>query len=213
MILRNYFYKNNFHVIHVFLGQESDIDKTDPKKSDPEYFLFECLTVEEVEKCLNELVEQLSSILQITPSLAKVLLHEHKWNTNEIIEKYRDNASNLLVMSRVKPPNGKQSNYRSHMCPVCATTKLADKFSHLSCGHSFCKDCWSTHFEIQICQGISTGIGCMAPDCNVRVPEDFVLTLLNRSVFRDKYQQFAFQDYVKSHPQLRFCPGPNCQVI
>jgi ariadne-2 len=53
----------------------------------------------------------------------------------------------------------------------------------------------------------------MAPKCDVLVPEDTVLKLLSRPFLREKYQQFAFQDYVKSHPELRFCPGPNCQVL
>lgn len=66
------------------------------------------------------------------------------------------------------------------------------------------------HFETQINQGISTGIGCMATKCNVLVPEELVLKLLNRPQLRNKYQHFAFQDYVKSHPELRFCPGPGC---
>lgn len=52
----------------------------------------------------------------------------------------------------------------------------------------------------------------MASKCNVRVPEELVLSLLTKPAIRDKYQQFTFLDYVKSHPQLRFCPGPNCQV-
>ena len=116
------------------------------------------------------------------------------------------------MSARVKPAGGKQLNYRSLLCPVCITNQAAEKFYNLTCGHSFCRDCWSMHFEIQISQGISTSIGCMSPKCDVRVPEDLVLTLLNRPLLRDKYQQFAFADYVKSHPELRFCPGPNCQV-
>ncbi|KAH8280790.1 hypothetical protein KR054_012337 [Drosophila jambulina] len=40
--------------------------------------------------------------------------------------------------------------------------------------------------------------------CNVRVPKDLVLTLLTRPVMRDKNQKFAFKDYVKSHPEMRF---------
>lgn len=64
---------------------------------DPEYFQFECLTVEEVEKLLNESVEKLSEGLQITPSLAKVLLHEHNWDKTLISDKYRSNASDLMV--------------------------------------------------------------------------------------------------------------------
>lgn len=53
----------------------------------------------------------------------------------------------------------------------------------------------------------------MAQGCEVLVPEDFVLSLLTKSNMRDRYQNFAFRDYVKTHPQLRFCPGPNCQIV
>ena len=59
--------------------------------------MHDCLSVDEVEKLLNESVEKLSNDLTITPSLAKVLLHEHKWQIQEIVDKYRDNASSLLV--------------------------------------------------------------------------------------------------------------------
>lgn len=53
----------------------------------------------------------------------------------------------------------------------------------------------------------------MARDCVVLAPEDFVLKHLHRPNMREKYQQFSFQDYVKSHPELRFCPGPNCSIV
>jgi ariadne-2 len=195
------------------IGNEDDIDNVDPKKTDPEYFTYDCLTVDEVEKLLNESVEKLSNTLKITPSLAKVLLHEHKWDANDIVEKYRDNAANLLVSSRIKSGNGKKVVYVTLLCPVCIQTQPFEKFHNLSCAHSFCKHCWSMHFEIQISQGISTQIRCMAAGCDVLVPEDLVLTLVSRPQIRDKYQQFAFQDYVKSHPELRFCPGTNCQGI
>lgn len=53
----------------------------------------------------------------------------------------------------------------------------------------------------------------MAKDCTVLAPEDFVLKYLTRPTLREKYQQFTFHDYVKTHPELRFCPGPNCHVV
>ncbi|KAL7048932.1 hypothetical protein ACKWTF_003534 [Chironomus riparius] len=196
-----------------YYGNEDDIDNVDPKKTDPEFFMYECLTVDEVEKVLNESVEKLSNSLKITPSLAKVLLNEHRWNSNDIIDRYRDNASNLLVSSRIKSGNGKKVAHVTLLCPVCIQSHTFDKFQNLSCGHSFCKNCWSMHFEIQVSQGISTQIRCMAAGCDVLVPEDLVLSLISRPQVRDKYNQFSFQDYVKSHPELRFCPGTNCQVI
>lgn len=54
----------------------------------------------------------------------------------------------------------------------------------------------------------------MAKDCIVLAPEDFVLKhLQHKTIIREKYQHFIFQDYVKAHPELRFCPGPNCSII
>lgn len=197
--------------------EDCDIDNLDPSKTDPEYFCFECLSVEEVERHLNESVETLSNSLQITPSLAKVLLHSRGWAIQDIIVKYRGDSSNLLVVSKIKPrhpPEASSSVQSQHSsCPVCLSLQTVEKFSSLACGHMFCKDCWSMHFEVQITQGVSTGIGCMAQDCEVLAPEDFVLTLVSRPNVREKYQHFAFRDYVRTHPELRFCPGPNCQVV
>lgn len=96
---------------------------------------------------------------------------------------------------------------------MCIVPQTDDQFHKLSCSHSFCKDCWSMHFETQINLGISTAMGCMATKCNVRVTEELVLNLLTKPMVRDRYQKFAFLDYVKSHPELRFCPGPNCDHI
>lgn len=54
-------------------GQDDcDMEIIDHTKADPEFFLYNCLKVEEVEKLLNESIELLSNSLQITPSLAKV---------------------------------------------------------------------------------------------------------------------------------------------
>lgn len=192
---------------------DCESDQTEAKRRNPEHFEYSCLSLDEVEKLLNESVEALSNTLQIIPSLSKVLLHEHKWDEGEIVARYRDNSSSLLVNSRIKSASSAYTSARAHMCPVCFITQDIDRFTNLSCGHAFCRECWAIHFEIQISQGISTAIGCMAQNCDVRVPEDLVLNLLNRPILREKYQQFAFRDYVKSHPELRFCPGPNCQMI
>lgn len=51
-----------------------DVDTDDKRLMDPEYFEYECLTEEQVERVLNETVEVLSNNLQITPSLAKVTI-------------------------------------------------------------------------------------------------------------------------------------------
>lgn len=74
-----------------------DVEPIDRRKSDPEHLEYACLDMEAVEKLLNETVEQLSNIIKVSPSLAKVLLLEHKWRINDVVEKYRQNATALMV--------------------------------------------------------------------------------------------------------------------
>ncbi|XP_028139818.1 potential E3 ubiquitin-protein ligase ariadne-2 [Diabrotica virgifera virgifera] len=196
-------------------NDDFDVEQVDPKKNDPEYFEFNCLLEEQVDRLLNETVESLSNNLQISPSLAKVLLHSHQWNIQEVTRKFNENSRNTLIAARIEPstPPSNLLLTRYIGCPVCVTVQPLDKFYSLSCAHMFCKECWTMHFKVQIKQGISTGIACMARNCIVLAPEDFVLKQLQRPSLRQKYQQYSFQDYVKSHPQLRFCPGPNCSIV
>lgn len=67
-------YSDNDGDDYDYYGEQDDCDMetVDRSKSDPEYFLYSCLKVEEVEKLLNESIELLSNSLQVTPSLAKV---------------------------------------------------------------------------------------------------------------------------------------------
>lgn len=48
-----------------YYNYEDCEEPTDPKKSDPEYFEFKCLTKEEVERFLNESVEILCASLPV----------------------------------------------------------------------------------------------------------------------------------------------------
>lgn len=98
-------------------------------------------------------------LLQIIPSLAKVLLHTHEWNISSIINEYRSDASRLLISSKIKAPTQPEplSSHGARVtCPVCIMPYLPDKFRSLACGHLFCTQCWFMHFEVQISQGHST---------------------------------------------------------
>ncbi|KAK2189848.1 hypothetical protein NP493_95g01008 [Ridgeia piscesae] len=185
------------------------------KKDDPEYFEFQLLKVEDVDRLLNENVEALSRAINVTPSLAKVLLHSHKWSVQDVIDLHKKDSLKLLVDSRVLPSVKCTERVlsRNFICSVCMQPSLADALCGVSCGHRFCRECWQMHFQVQIQNGVSTELECMGKDCNVLMPEDFVLSIVTNPRLRDKYQEYGFQDHVKSHPELRFCPGPNCPVV
>lgn len=83
------------------------------------------------------------------------MLHAYEWNAQEIINKYKENANEVLVYSRVKPRVASllQASTSRVACAVCANTPPLHKYSALACGHYFCNDCWAMHFEVQIMQG------------------------------------------------------------
>lgn len=82
------------------------------------------------------------------------MLHAYGWNAQEIINKYKENANEVLIYSHVKPRvPSVQSNASRTVCAVCANTPPINKYSALTCGHYFCNNCWAMHFEVQILQG------------------------------------------------------------
>lgn len=192
---------------------------------DPEYFSYECLSPYEAEKFLQESVAVVTASVSINPALAKIYLRKCNWSTDEVIHQWRSatikersspSTSHLATNSRSSSINVVNdtlfsSSSGSHLCEVCATLQPSKNFSKLLCGHSYCKSCWELHFEYQILQGLSTNISCMS--CPNYVPEDFVKRHLNRSDLKDKYTSASFQDYVLSHPFLRFCPGKDCKNV
>jgi len=194
---------------------DTDNEAVNHKKYDPEHFDFDCLTVDQVERLLNELVETLSSRLRLTPSLAKLLLHAHNWGLEYVIKMYLEDPSPLLVCSKLKPesvpPVTSKTISKSLTCPICIVMLPKDVFRGISCTHLFCTGCWNTYLETQVMAGVSTGMECMG--CSMTAPEDFVLPLLATPHLKERYIRHAFADYVRSHPELRFCPGLNCNMI
>lgn len=192
----------------------NDLDIDKPKSDDTEQFDYELLTVEDVERLLNEEVEYLCSAVHISPALSKMLLQEHGWQKEYLIKKHTENPARLLVESNIMPSVKLQdAGVNSLVCAVCTLRYSRDRVESLACGHAFCKECWDKYFQVQIQQGVTTGIQCMAADCNVLVPENVLCDILSQPDIRDRYMRLTFMDHVKTHPELRFCPGPNCPVI
>ena len=89
-----------------------------------------------------------------------MLLHLCGWTQADIVNRYRMDATKLLVSCQIKPQSPPQTlnvDGEESSCPVCLASLPSESFNRLSCGHSFCKDCWTMHFEVQINQGMATG--------------------------------------------------------
>ncbi|XP_040579464.1 potential E3 ubiquitin-protein ligase ariadne-2 [Lepeophtheirus salmonis] len=177
-------------------------EEEDRVNANPEYFPYEVLTPLEAESFLNESASVVARILIVSFYKAKHLLHNNEWNASDVYRHYVPPERRKIPLS--------PSASTPRICEVC-TDKSSGIFSRLPhCNHSFCDNCWALHFETQIILGLSTGLSCM--DCDNLATEDFILSHLKCSP-REKFKKHSFQDYVRSHPLLRFCPGLNCKYL
>ncbi|PIK47465.1 putative E3 ubiquitin-protein ligase ARIH2 isoform X1 [Apostichopus japonicus] len=194
---------------------EEDQEPVDEREPDPEYFEYKCLTVSEAKTFLQRQVEELCSKLKVDKRSALVLLMSHGWLIAELENRTEQDISNLLIEKGVLArhvPQAKRSVCGTS-CSVCLQRKPRDEMKALLCSHFFCKDCWCKQFEVLINNGIASDLQCMAIDCHIGAPEDFVLSFLHVETIRKKYDKFIFRDYIKSHYNLRFCPGTDCTMV
>lgn len=59
-------------------------------------------------------------------------------------------------------------------CQCCFCEVLPPEATAMRCGHAFCNDCWTRHFQIQIGDGNCRLIACMAPGCGAVCDDDQV---------------------------------------
>nr|XP_014427526.1 E3 ubiquitin-protein ligase ARIH2 [Pelodiscus sinensis] len=197
-----------------YIGVANDVEQQGADAFDPEEYQFTCLTYKESESTLNEHVASLASTLKVSPAVAKLLLVNFHWQVSEILERHKSNSAQLLVEAGVQLTSSKHTMvHSSHHCAVCMQFVRKENLLSLACQHQFCRSCWEQHCTVLVKDGVGVGVSCMAQDCPLRTPEDFVFPLLPSEELKDKYRRYLFRDYVESHYQLQLCPGADCPMV
>uniref|UniRef100_A0A3B4Z4G7 RBR-type E3 ubiquitin transferase n=1 Tax=Seriola lalandi dorsalis TaxID=1841481 RepID=A0A3B4Z4G7_SERLL len=181
-------------------GVASDVEQQGADSFDPEEYQFTCLTYKESQKVLTEEVNTVAAALKVLPAVAKLILVHFHWQVSQILDRYVSSSPPSLAP-------------QSLQCGVCLQVVRRDSLLALPCQHSFCKACWEQHCTVLVKDGMGVGISCMAQDCSLQMPEDFVLPLLPGEELKDKYRRYLFRDYVESHFQLQLCPGADCPIV
>uniref|UniRef100_A0A8C2YEP0 RBR-type E3 ubiquitin transferase n=1 Tax=Coturnix japonica TaxID=93934 RepID=A0A8C2YEP0_COTJA len=195
-------------------GVANDVEQQGADAFDPEEYQFTCLTYKESESTLNEHMASLAATLKVSHAVAKLVLVSFHWQISEILERHKSNAAQLLVEARVQPNSSKHAMvHSSHHCAVCMQFVRKENLLSLACQHQFCRSCWEQHCTVLVKDGVGVGVSCMAQDCLLRTPEDFVFPLLPSEELKDKYRRYLFRDYVESHYQLQLCPGADCPMV
>ncbi|KAJ8370917.1 hypothetical protein SKAU_G00109450 [Synaphobranchus kaupii] len=173
-------------------GVASDVEQQGADSFDPEEYLFTCLSYRESQKVLTDEVNSVASALKVLPAVAKLILVHFHWQVSVILERYKSNSSQLLCEAQVQPSTSRSvtASPQSLQCGVCLQLVRKDALLSLPCQHSFCKSCWEQHCIVLVKDGVGVGISCMAQDCSLQMPEDFVLPLLPGEELKEKYRRY-----------------------
>uniref|UniRef100_A0AAR2J5Z0 RBR-type E3 ubiquitin transferase n=1 Tax=Pygocentrus nattereri TaxID=42514 RepID=A0AAR2J5Z0_PYGNA len=204
-----------------YVGVESDVEQQEADAFDPEEYQFTCLTYRESQRVLTEEVNHVASALKVGVCVFHthlISIWEEQFSFFPLCVhacRYKSNSSQLLCEAQVQPMSTCRSLTAgtSLQCGVCLQFVRRDALLSLPCQHSFCKSCWEQHCTVLVKDGVGVGISCMAQDCSLRMPEDFVLPLLPSEELKEKYRRYLFRDYVESHFQLQLCPGADCPIV
>lgn len=102
-----------------------------------------------------------------------------------------------------------KQNY--HDCNVCFSSKLgSDSIQFFPCRHSFCAECATAYFEVQIREGDVKSLRCMDPDCASEARPDQVEGLVSKELY-SRYDSLLLQKYLESSEDIVVCPARICQ--
>ena len=120
-----------------------------------------------------------------------------------------NNAENTLQVAESKPkiPTEHCSTVGS-MAMMSSTSEL-DLIDLPTCGHTFCKLCWSKYLRLKIKRG-NMKIDCPKDSCHHLVPIDIIQKLVSYEVGK-KYLYFDLKSFVESNDCIEWCPRPSCE--
>ncbi|KAM7533313.1 hypothetical protein Aperf_G00000125915 [Anoplocephala perfoliata] len=142
---------------------------------------------------------------------------------NDFIQRVSQNPKN----NRKTQIKQKEGNSKQNVCSICFSSPsvlegvdtnynpafASPRLFGLSCGHMFCLECWRAFFDCRISNSQDPIVECMAVNCSVRVPDDFILAVINNPESILKHRRHILNAIIETHPRLRQCTNTHCDRV
>lgn len=187
----------------------------------PHFFFFfagtksgiRMLPAEDLVPEMRRRLKEVTEILDIPASAAAVLLREHNWSKEILLEAFYANTEKVLkkygVYHRCYPKKALNSD---GMCAICYDEMDGKKLA-MPCGHEFCMDCWHDFCAnaVQDEGPVCVRETCPQADCGEVMTETEVAAAAPD--FLQKFQTFQLRNFVESNTLTRWCPGKGCERV
>ncbi|KAG5412796.1 hypothetical protein IGI04_000363 [Brassica rapa subsp. trilocularis] len=192
-------------------NDDSDFHAASSKKSTTQVITQESLLAAQREDLLRVM-----ELLSIKEHHARTLLIHYQWDIEKLISVFVEKGKDSLFSGAgvtVFDSSSLPSSSPNMSCDVCLEDVVAEQMKRMDCGHCFCNDCWTEHFTVQINEGQSKRIRCMAHKCNAICDEDVVRSLVSkkRPDLAEKFDRFLVESYIEDNKMVKWCPStPHC---
>ncbi|KAF9163293.1 hypothetical protein BGX20_001374 [Mortierella sp. AD010] len=195
-------------------GQTGDVEYSESQQRKAYQVEFKSLLLSDILAAQSSASSHVAGILGITVSQAAKLLRSHKWNKEQLIEKYMDTPQEILDQAGVvlgETQASVQIRPKGFVCLICFDDDSTGSALGLRCGHVFCQPCYEQYLTQKIAEeGECRAIFCPESDCTVPVDDQVINSVVRASVMQ-KYQMLQDRAYVSDLDNLRWCPAPNCE--
>ena len=172
------------------------------------------LPAEELFPEMKRHLKEVTEILDIPPSAATVLLREHNWSKEILLEAFYANTDKLLKSSGVYYRcNPQPTNDTDSMCHICYDEIEPGKKYTMPCGHGFCMDCWHDFCSNAVQEEGATCIRKTCPEASCKEVMTEVEVGAAAPDVLPKFQTFQLRNFVESNTLTRWCPGKGCERV
>ncbi|CAN6826263.1 unnamed protein product [Brassica oleracea] len=159
-------------------------------------------------------VEQVSTFLSINQVEAIILLLHYQWSSSKVEDEWFTDEDRVrktvgILKEHVVDLNNQEVNIE---CEICFESYLHKEIATVSCGHPFCKNCWTSY----ITEKINNGPGCLMikcpePSCSAVAGQNMIDKLITIEEDKEKYYRYFLRSYVKEgRNNIKWCPSPGC---
>ncbi|CAN8315590.1 unnamed protein product [Cochlearia groenlandica] len=171
------------------------------------------LKEEDIRKNQRQDIERIANVLSVTESEAILLLLCYRWNVARVEEEWFSDEDRVRKSAGIFKCLVLQVKGKKIKCGICFESCKRDEIETVSCGHPFCKACWSGYITVKINDGPGClMVKCPEPSCSAMLGQDFVNKVITKEEYKDKYYSYFLRSYVEeSGNRLKWCPSPGCE--
>lgn len=198
------------------------------KDSNEEEFKYDVLTPDRIVQAMIENIKEVNQVIQLSSTTTRILLHHFRWDKEKLMERFYDgDQDRLFKEARIVNPfknNSRSSSearslssrqkIKEFNCEICYLSFIENEMASLECLHKFCRDCWREYLKTKIIdEGMGLTISCAAHNCNILVDDNTVMSLVEDSTVKMKYQHLITNSFVECNRLMRWCPAPDCSNV